>query len=54
MTNRDAELSKVVDLLNDAKRRAQALNADLLVYLIQCAIEEASDIAKGVVKLPDQ
>jgi hypothetical protein len=54
MTNRDADLSKIMDLLQETKQRAQTMRAYMLVYLIQCAIEEASDISKGVVKLPRQ
>lgn len=49
--NRDAELSKIADQLREAKERAESLKAELLVYLIQCAIDEAADVASGKVPL---
>jgi hypothetical protein len=52
MINHDAELSKILDLMREAKRRAHELDADMLEYLIGAAIDEAGDIVKGIVKLP--
>ena len=49
--NQNAELSKIANQLLEAKERAQSLKAELLVYLIQCAIDEAADIASAKVPL---
>lgn len=54
INDRDVELSKIADLLHDAKRRAQTMQADLLAYIIQCALDEAADIEKGVIELPQK
>ena len=48
--NRDAQLTKIRDRLQDARAEAERMREDVLVYLITMAIDEVADIENGAIR----